>query len=220
MSDPLSFQWAQDNLKIVVASGTGLIAAIVTAWKFGGRIVNIAKRVIEIVNGALAVLKFAASFNDRMDRIEGTMSDRFASIEKELKPNGGDSLRDIVDGLRSSQMFQDRSYEAMLDLHDEPYFKSDRFGLCVWVNRAYLRLIGKSTEETRGNGWINAIHPDDRSKVFAEWRAAIDQNRNFEMEYRVLSPGGPIIVRADAKALRDPKGNLIGFIGSICCDQS
>lgn len=208
MSDFPSLQWAQDNLNLVVATGTASIASIVGAWKFGGRI-------WEVVKGAIAVVKFAASFNARMDRLESVVGERLTRIEKELMPNGGSSLRDIVDGLRRSQTFQDRSYEALLDMHEDPLFRSDRFGKCEWANRAYLKLIGKAIEDARGNGWLTFVHPDDRPAVFNEWKASIDQNRNFEMEYRIISPSGFIKVRAEAKVLRDPKGDIIGFIGSL-----
>jgi len=215
MSLLASLRWAQDNLDIVVVFAGSAMTAIVAVWKFGGRIVALAKHATEIVQGAIAVIKFAASFNDRMDRMEETVNGRLSRIEKELLPNGGTSLRDAVDGLRRSQVLQDRSYEALLDTHDDPLFRSDRFGKCEWANRAYLRMVDKTIEDARGNGWLTFIHPEDRPAVFEEWQASAAQNRNFEMEYRLVSPQGFIKVRAEARVLRDPSGNIIGFLGSI-----
>lgn len=216
MPDVLSLQWAQDHLQAIAVSGTAAIATILTAWKFGGKALSFIKQTVEVVRGAIIVVKFAAQLDARLARIETSQNDRFSRIEKELLPNGGTSLRDAVDGLRRSQMFQDRSYEALLDMHEDPLFRSDRFGQCEWINKAYAKLTGKTLDDTRGNGWLTYVHPDDRAAVFAEWRASIDQNRNFEMEYRIVSPNGFIKVKAEAKVLRDPKGEIIGFIGSLC----
>lgn len=198
MSTFPSFQWAQENLKIVVASGTAMIASVVAVWKFGSK-------VFDIVTGVFVVLKLAA-----------TLDRRLTSIEKELMPNGGMSLRDSVDWIRRSQTVQDRTHEALLDALDVPWFKSDPTGKCEWINRAYLRLTGKAIDEVRGNGWLSCMHPDDREAVFNEWTAAVKQNRNFEMAYRVLDRDGSVVkVHGQAKVLRDHKGDIIGFIGSL-----
>lgn len=202
MSTFPSFQWAQEKLKIVVASGTAMIASIVAVWKFGSK-------VFDIVTGVFVVLKLAA-----------TLDRRLTSIEKELMPNGGMSLRDSVDWIRRSQTVQDRTHEALLDMHDDPWFKSDPTGKCEWINRAYLKLTGKAIDEARGNGWLSCIHPEDREAVFTEWKRAVEQNRNFEMTYRVLDKDHrPVRVDGQAKVLRDHRGDIIGFIGSLCVSE-
>lgn len=151
-----------------------------------------------------------------MFKLAATLERRLTSIEKELCPNGGLSLRDAIDRIARSQTIQDRSHEALLDLLDEPCFKSDQYGKCEWINRAYLKLTGRAIDEARGTGWLNCIYPDDRARVFDEWRSAVEQSRNFEMTYRVLDCNRmPVTVRAQAKVLHDHKGATIGFIGSL-----
>jgi PAS domain S-box-containing protein len=43
----------------------------------------------------------------------------------------------------------------------------------------------QSFEEFQGNGWLNAIHPDDRGSVLAGWQEAVRTKNTYSMEYRL-----------------------------------
>jgi PAS domain S-box-containing protein len=88
----------------------------------------------------------------------------------------------------------------------------------TWFNRPWLEFTGTSLEAQQGFGWLEAIHPDDRSYTASTCGGAIQQRRPFTMEFRlrrfdqeyrwVLDTGVP---------LYDSSGTFSGYIGS-CVD--
>jgi diguanylate cyclase (GGDEF)-like protein/PAS domain S-box-containing protein len=50
---------------------------------------------------------------------------------------------------------------------------------------AWRDFTGQQAEEIKGEGWMAALHPDDRSRTAAAWSAAVGARRLFEAEYRL-----------------------------------
>ncbi|HEV3294929.1 MAG TPA: SpoIIE family protein phosphatase, partial [Streptosporangiaceae bacterium] len=46
-------------------------------------------------------------------------------------------------------------------------------------------ITGQSLEEYLGNGWLDAIHPEDRERVEREWRECVQAGKVFDSRYRV-----------------------------------
>lgn len=95
-------------------------------------------------------------------------------------------------------------------------YATDRAGACTFTNQRWQEIFGLSLEESRGSGWADTIHPEDRTAVFAEWTQAAAEAREFEMGFRLLRRDGSAInVHSQAKALRDPSGAITGFLGFV-----
>jgi diguanylate cyclase (GGDEF)-like protein/PAS domain S-box-containing protein len=95
-------------------------------------------------------------------------------------------------------------------------FITDAEGRRLYVNPRWCEIAGLSMEEALGDGWQNAIHPDDRQRCIAAWRNAVANNHPFVSEYRFLHKDGTnLTVLANANQLKDDEGNIRGFIGSI-----
>jgi len=95
-------------------------------------------------------------------------------------------------------------------------YATDGEGACTFTNPRWQEIFGLSLEESRGSGWADTIHPEDRSAVFAEWTQAAAEAREFEMGFRLLRRDGSVInVHSQAKALRDPAGVITGFLGFV-----
>jgi PAS domain S-box-containing protein len=95
-------------------------------------------------------------------------------------------------------------------------FRTDEWGLCEYVNERWSALTGLSMAEAAGAGWSQALHPDDRETVFAEWEACSRQEREFLMEYRFRRPDGRVFwVTGSAVALRSPEGEVRGYLGTV-----
>lgn len=61
---------------------------------------------------------------------------------------------------------------------------------CLYVNEEWARIAGRAPAEALGEGWIRAIHPEDRERVLSELRASVRLGRSFRAEYRFLRPDG------------------------------
>ncbi len=95
------------------------------------------------------------------------------------------------------------------------FYTSDT-GYCLYVNERWCEIAGISAQEALGEGWSVAIHPEDRSRVFAEWSDSITLNLPFKAEYRFKHPDGRTIwVMGQAMAQRDDRGKVKGYVGTL-----
>lgn len=93
-------------------------------------------------------------------------------------------------------------------------FVSDPRGLCLFVNERWCELTGLDQRSALGDGWSEAVHPEDRERVAAEWRTAAAEARDSIVEYRFLRPDGTVCwVKGYASAVFGPSG-LVGWVGS------
>ena len=72
-----------------------------------------------------------------------TLNTTVANISKELKPNGGSSLKDQVTDLHKSTKIILNRQRWILENRDEPIFETDENGNFKWVNEAFIRLTDK-----------------------------------------------------------------------------
>ena len=99
-------------------------------------------------------------------------------------------------------------------------FVSGVDGRCTFVNQRWCELTGLSHDEALGDGWVAALHPDDRGRVLAEWAAASAAGDDSITEYRFLHPDGTARwIQGFAAAHRDGRGDVVGWVGT-CLDLS
>ncbi|HZY81908.1 MAG TPA: PAS domain S-box protein, partial [Cyclobacteriaceae bacterium] len=97
-------------------------------------------------------------------------------------------------------------------------FQADANGKCVYVNKRWCKVSGLTEEQSLKDGWMAAIAPADREKIVEQWNTAVSNNREFEMELRFQTPNSvdaETWTNARAIALRDEKGNITGFLGTV-----
>lgn len=95
-------------------------------------------------------------------------------------------------------------------------FQTDLNGDNLFVNEGWRQMAGMTSEEARGKGWTNAIHPDDRERVTANWQQALASGTSSSAEFRFRRPDGVVTwLQGNAVPLRDPQGRNIGYIGTV-----
>lgn len=146
------------------------------------------------------------------------------AISKQLHKNGGASLVDKVDNILdkltdiSTQLHRIETWKtAWMELTEEPIFVTQTTGNYIWVNNAYARFVGLPTEDLLGNGWTKVLHPKDKDQVLVEWESCISSMSKFDMIFRTVNmvTKRATEIQCVAKPLKDPKGDLIGYIGII-----
>ncbi len=89
--------------------------------------------------------------------------------------------------------------------------RTDTKGRCVYVNERWCKMTGLTREETRGEGWLKAIHPHDRERVLRQWRRGASEAREFGDEFRLRPATGEVkVVSSRCLPLFDKKGKLVG----------
>ncbi len=71
--------------------------------------------------------------------------------------------------------------------------RNDPAWTMVFVSQGCLGLTGYTAEDLIGNrklGYADMIHPDDREMVWEAVQQGIEDNRQYQMEYRIRSFGG------------------------------
>ena len=138
-----------------------------------------------------------------------------------LKVNWGLELKYIVwfyqVTLTFSQMsisFNTESLSIIDKVSPVAIFKADKAGKCIYINQKWSEISGYSVEETLGDGWIDAVHPEDRKRTQKEWKPNTENNVSHT-EYRIITKHGDIkwiVARVAAEISEDSR--IIGYIGS------
>jgi PAS domain S-box-containing protein len=94
--------------------------------------------------------------------------------------------------------------------------ESDLEGNNTFVSEQWCAYTGLSPEQSAGQGWLSALHPEDIAKVLARWNKAARTGASFESQYRLRSADGSyrwFIARALPG--RDAEGKIVRWIGSL-----
>ncbi|HVF61797.1 MAG TPA: ATP-binding protein [Thermoanaerobaculia bacterium] len=84
--------------------------------------------------------------------------------------------------------------------------------------RAWTDYSGQSFAEHRGQGWADAIHPEDRPQLLAAWSRAVATGQTFEFEARMRGADGNYgTFQNRAVPVRDASGAIREWVG-ICID--
>ena len=137
-------------------------------------------------------------------------------ITAELKPNGGNSLRDQVDWMRRTMEKMDQRQLNFFHFDPHGIVETDAAGNMIWANRAYLDLVKRHPEEVMDQGWRNVIAEIDRERVVREWSHAVSDCRDFFSKFNIQdSLGHSIRVEARCLAMKDDEGKLLGHLGFL-----
>ncbi|MDM8521870.1 PAS domain S-box protein [Desulfococcaceae bacterium HSG8] len=95
-------------------------------------------------------------------------------------------------------------------------FIADADGKTTYWNERLREITGMSTDEGKGTGWADGIHPDDRERVFAEWYESAEARADFRSEYRFVDRKGKVTwAIGQAVAMKDSNDEIICFVGNI-----
>jgi diguanylate cyclase (GGDEF)-like protein/PAS domain S-box-containing protein len=91
-------------------------------------------------------------------------------------------------------------------------------GLTTYINRRWYEMTGTAVEGSLGNGWMEAVHPDDREVCQQKWKECLRTGEPFEIEYRLHDAEKKYRWYLDrAVPLRDASGAIIKWFGT-CTD--
>jgi PAS domain S-box-containing protein len=96
-------------------------------------------------------------------------------------------------------------------------------GALTWVGTSdapnadstlWLALTGQAPDAVAANGWLDALHPDDRERVAQRWDRARDEATPFEMEYRLRDEAGAFhALRARVVPVLEADGTVREWVG-------
>jgi len=95
-------------------------------------------------------------------------------------------------------------------------FTTDAKGTTTYVNQRWCEIAKLSFDEAIGDGWLKAIHPDDKDNLVHNWKQTTLVSTGSKAEYRFIHPNGSVAwVIGQAVPKRSEKGCVTGYIGTI-----
>ena len=84
-------------------------------------------------------------------------------------------------------------------------------GRFVSQQAEWMAFTGQTADEIMGDGWLGAIHPDDREHTLAEWHSSVATGELFEIEHRLRRRDGlfrhmsarAVCIKDDNSAIRE-----------------
>lgn len=116
-----------------------------------------------------------------------------------------------LNALRTSEA----RFRAMSDASPLGIFVSDAQGECVYTNAAYQQISGMTLQQTLGNNWSMAIHPEDRERVLGEWRVAAHGEAHFKSEFRFLQGDDRVVWTRVNSAVMADADKLFGLVQTV-----
>lgn len=109
-----------------------------------------------------------------------------------------------------------RRYRNLADAIPHMVWKAQADGTMDYFNGVWTECTGLSTEQSVGQGWRSAFHPDDLKKFLKLWRDAILKRKYFEAECRVRRAADGAyrwcLIRVVPELLGN--GEIAGWIGT------
>ncbi len=143
--------------------------------------------------------------------------DHVELVAKELKANGGSSLRDQVVAIRATVDLLEARQRATLEALETAIFEADGSGGWRFWNAALEDLMGVPPADLSGPNWKNLIHVEDRGSFLREWAAAVrdGSGRAFDGECRLTTGNGIKRVKLHQRPMFGGNGERLGWAGRV-----
>ncbi|MBS4014155.1 MAG: PAS domain S-box protein [Bacteroidetes bacterium] len=121
-------------------------------------------------------------------------------------------LENLAEALKESEL----RFKLLAEIAPVGIFRTDAEGFTNYVNPHWCIISGLSEEEAMGNGWLKAVHPDDREKIKINWEKNAKSKKISEAEYRFLHSDSSVSwVIGKALPLTYRNKKIVGYIGTI-----
>lgn len=95
-------------------------------------------------------------------------------------------------------------------------FETDAHGLTTYVNETWLQYSGMEFEEAMGDGWLDAVHPEDRKWLAKGWHSKTEVRAESVSQYRIVHKNGKLRwVNGKAVPVFNSDAAVKGYIGII-----
>jgi len=88
--------------------------------------------------------------------------------------------------LAALRQTQEENYQTLIESIPQIVWLCHPNGTMEYFNSKWFLYTGLSLQESRGDGWLKAVHPEDRPYVLNTWSTQRTSGQVFEMEYRLL----------------------------------
>lgn len=107
-------------------------------------------------------------------------------------------------------------YQTLAKISPVGIFRTDANGATTYVNPKWCAISGLSIEQAMGDGWLEAIHPDDKERLSRGWQKSAQRHKASYSDYRFLRKDGTIAwVLGQAVPEMNSENQVVGYVGTI-----
>lgn len=128
------------------------------------------------------------------------------------------SVNDITERRAAESKLKDseQRYQTLAKISPVGIFRTDATGYTTYVNPRWCQISGLSAEEALGDGWLKAVHKDDKEKLDKGWKEAVRIRKESHSEYRFVQPDGTVAwVMGEVAPEKNIKNQIVGYVGTI-----
>ena len=109
-----------------------------------------------------------------------------------LESRCAEFILDITESKRAEAALSESEerFRSLVQGFAQAVWETDADGLVVADSPSWRAYTGQTIEEWIGDGWLNAVHPDDREYVRRQWQEALQTKRVANAEFRLNSAAG------------------------------
>jgi len=125
---------------------------------------------------------------------------------------------DITERKRVEEALRDIEYRyyTLAKMSPVGIFHLDTTQHCLYANERWREMAGMTLGEVLGEGWIAALHPEDRESFLAEFQLVRQAHRPTESEFRLCRrDGGMAWVFGQIVVEKNSQEEIVGFIGTM-----
>lgn len=155
-----------------------------------------------------------ASFTAVIAALVIARSLRTTSVERTVRERANELAGNATEGAAAL-----RERAELFDVLDTVapigIYRTDATGRCLYTNPRWQEMTGLSAEASLGEGYMQAIHPEDRARVLDAERDSA-AGKPSSVECRLVSPAGEVRwTRLGQSAITGPDGRRTGSIGTV-----
>lgn len=127
-------------------------------------------------------------------------------------PSGGLLIFDDITGLRQAMdalRESERRYRGLVESQQDLIVRTDSHGRFTFVNDAYCRKFGKTSEELLGRSFYPLVHPEDLSNTLAAVQRLNKPPYRINVEQRAATADGWRWLHWEDYAILDEDGQII-----------
>ncbi len=118
----------------------------------------------------------------------------------------------ILEALRESE----EHYRHTVEQSPQTPWTANPQGEVLSASSQWEEFTGMALSDALGNGWLQALHPDDLAPTIESWEEALSTGLPLDIEYRLRTKDGQYRwARGRASARRDESGNIIRWYGTV-----
>ncbi len=125
-----------------------------------------------------------------------------------------------LEGERSSAMLHETEERFRLLANEAPVliWVSQSDGRRIWFNRAWLEFTGRTLATEQGDGWIDQLHAEDRTRYVSAYHGYVETQRAFSAEFRLKRADGDYRWLLETGSPRQISGGAFAGFAASCVD--